>query len=725
MGCRVAECIKILFIPRKILLFHVLLPFLCTWNFQSCNTNDNFKRFLAGTGGFTYWIHCNLCSTINFERCNLLITWNALLSNFRKQNFNLCSKPVVMRIRDWKPSIGLGIEPGVQLLRAIAVLSVVAFHMGLPIQGGYLGVDMFFVISGYVIFNSILREISANKHIDIVTFFARRAKRLLPALTSMLLVVTFFSTLFMSPSGLQKTAVDTVIETLLLRANYHLAATTGGYFDPDSQQNPLLHTWSLSVEEQFYLVLPLVVALVIVICRKKQIELALKFVLHAALFASFTYVFLRETNLIEFPPTSYFSIFNRIWEFTIGLVIATWIHNRTSKISRTQKYFFQIISLVGLCLAITVLSNYENLEFLAQVISVFSTAALILMQPVWTSKLEYFPFVRSGLLIGDASYSIYLWHWPAIVFAVFFLGNSSEVTILGGLAGVLIGLVSFSLIELPFRQFKIGQFRRWIPVTYLIFCLTFVFSTAIHFYDSDQKIYSEWKGGNLSKIAVEKYVKCSQIIPFTPSASECFVSRASRNIDTVVFGDSHALQLFIGLADIDKRSNYFVWSTSSPNSRNTDFNAFVRLLKNSDKPIKVLYASRWIEKTSKDHMPDWRAEMTRTIETLANVTQRIDVIEDVPNFSFSAGDCLAKPIIGSRRCTGVSHAHTEFNVFIETLSQRSSLSLSLLKVRQYFCVDAVTCDMRKNGEVLYLDSNHLNPYGSSYLATRVLANIPN
>jgi peptidoglycan/LPS O-acetylase OafA/YrhL len=144
------------------------------------------------------------------------------------------------------------IRADVQGLRALAVLLVVAFHAGLPLPAGFVGVDVFFVISGFVITGLILRQLDAGRF-SLVEFYVRRIKRLLPALILMLVVVLVLSFLLESPLGPQQTTAKTGVGAMLLVANMVILRTSGDYFDAAAISNPLLHVWSLSVEEQFYL----------------------------------------------------------------------------------------------------------------------------------------------------------------------------------------------------------------------------------------------------------------------------------------------------------------------------------------------------------------------------------------------------------------------------------------------------------------------------------------
>lgn len=154
-----------------------------------------------------------------------------------------------------------GIRTDIQGLRAVAVIFVVAYHAGLPLPGGFTGVDMFFVISGFVITVVLLRELTATGGVRLSQFYARRFKRLIPALALVIVTTVLLSILLLSPLGPQEATAKTGLGAIFLMANVVIARTTGDYFDATPESNALLHTWSLSVEEQFYLVFPVLLLL--------------------------------------------------------------------------------------------------------------------------------------------------------------------------------------------------------------------------------------------------------------------------------------------------------------------------------------------------------------------------------------------------------------------------------------------------------------------------------
>jgi peptidoglycan/LPS O-acetylase OafA/YrhL len=245
----------------------------------------------------------------------------------------------------------------IQGLRAVAVLLVVAFHAGLPVPGGFIGVDVFFVISGFVITELILRSLDTPGGFRFRTFYARRLKRLLPALALMVAVVLALSIVLLSPLGAQQTAAATGLGAVFFVANFVIYSLTGDYFDAPAETNPLLHTWSLSVEEQFYFIFPALMVLAWWLAHRRRsggrrmsfILLSglavLSFLLCVAM--SFGWSGLRA---IERPAEwAFYSSLTRAWEFAVGALLAMAL---TSARMRTTRLPGQALSVMGALLLI-------------------------------------------------------------------------------------------------------------------------------------------------------------------------------------------------------------------------------------------------------------------------------------------------------------------------------------------------------------------------------------
>lgn len=219
----------------------------------------------------------------------------------------------------------------IQGLRAAAVLMVVAFHAGMPVPGGFIGVDVFFVISGFVITAMLGREWAVTGRIHFGKFYIRRFKRLTPALAVMIATTMTVSALVLPPVGTQETAAQTAVGAMLLAANLVIARTTGAYFDAPAETNPLLNTWSLSVEEQFYLAFPLVLAIGWWLARRTRIArftpvvlvtVVATFSFGLSVLGSSGYTFTGGSWVTGGWLTGFYSPLTRAWEFATGALLA-------------------------------------------------------------------------------------------------------------------------------------------------------------------------------------------------------------------------------------------------------------------------------------------------------------------------------------------------------------------------------------------------------------------
>lgn len=348
----------------------------------------------------------------------------------------------------------------VQGLRAIAVLLVVTFHAGLPIPGGFVGVDVFFVISGFVITGLILRQQADSRGFRLREFYTRRMKRLLPALAVMTSVTLLVAIFLESPFGPQRTTALTGLGASLFVANFVIYANTGGYFDAPAEANPLLHTWSLSVEEQFYFVFP---ALMILIATraltrgrdKRTIALiTISAIALASLAASILLgLGLWTPGLLDNPVDwAFYSSVTRAWEFCAGAIVALAIRPGASA---PRPYITTLLALVGAVAVVTsafVITPDTVFPGYAALLPVLGTAAVILAGSWAPTNLVSRGLGLSVLVwIGAVSYSWYLWHWPVIVYTGQILPGNTNVLLLAGALSLLPAWLAYRFIENPIR----------------------------------------------------------------------------------------------------------------------------------------------------------------------------------------------------------------------------------------------------------------------------------
>ena len=326
-----------------------------------------------------------------------------------------------------------------------------------------MGVDVFFVISGFVITAMLKREWQENSRINLKRFYVRRFKRLTPALALMVTVTMGLAILVLPPFGIQQSAAKTAVGAMLICANFVIAHITGGYFDPPADTNPLLNTWSLSVEEQFYLVFPGVLAVSWAIAgrarRFRWIPLTVIIVIAVGSFG----VTMIGTRSIDFPSASwvlgFYSPFARAWEFAAGAVLAL-IPMRFHQSHRRAAIIVGAAGFIFLLAALWLINPSIPFPGPWTLLPVLGTALLILAGTLGRNPVSTLLGTRPMVRIGDWSYSIYLWHWPFIVFALFIWPDSRIASIGAAALSVIPAVASYYLLEQPIRAASLPTIRR-------------------------------------------------------------------------------------------------------------------------------------------------------------------------------------------------------------------------------------------------------------------------
>ena len=344
----------------------------------------------------------------------------------------------------------------IQSLRAVAVFLVLGYHLNSEyFKFGYLGVDIFFVISGFI----IAHILSKDSNINIKQFYLKRIVRIYPAMTIVIFTSIIFGIIYLRGDDLNQLALQGIFSIVGV-SNIHFAFTDTGYFQIESFRQPLLHLWSLSTELQFYLLAPLF----ILILRKANYKIRQIIVLIISLVSLGFY-----TKLIEVPNVeNYYLLTGRIWEFILGAAIA--FSNKNKRIISQNGNYLSILSL-----AIIFFLNYVSIERIHDSVvelSIVLLSAVFIFQAVsnGNSGKSYSPKIM--ILMGDISYAIYLWHWPIL----YFLKSLTGISGLGLIFTTLILTMTLSLFSYYFWE---NIFRNNISHQKKIFLFVFISLTGI------------------------------------------------------------------------------------------------------------------------------------------------------------------------------------------------------------------------------------------------------
>ena len=347
-------------------------------------------------------------------------------------------------------------RPDIEGLRAVAVVSVMLWHAGVPaVRGGFVGVDVFFVISGYLMTRLLVRELERRGRISFSGFYARRAKRLLPASAATLVGVSV-ATLLLLPGIRVGDVGRDVVASALYVVNWRLADSSVDYLASANAPSPVLHFWSLAVEEQFYLVWPLLLGLVGVLARRRASKVgpvALGLTVIAVPSFCWSVVYTASE-----PERAYFVTTTRLWELAVGGLVAV---ASPALATRMGPRVGATVGWVGLgAVLVTMVVLPESVPFPGSVaaLPVLGTAAVIAVGPV-AGRAGPVAVLRPAAmqLIGKLSYSLYLWHWPVLVVGTALLLDRPG-RLDPGLGVVVVALsvvpawLSFRLVEEPVRQ---------------------------------------------------------------------------------------------------------------------------------------------------------------------------------------------------------------------------------------------------------------------------------
>jgi len=349
----------------------------------------------------------------------------------------------------------------IQGLRAVAVLLVVLAHAHVPfVPGGFVGVDVFFVLSGFLITGLLLAEARKNGSVSLLEFYVRRARRILPA-AALTLLVTNVAVYFVLNFVRAREAVQDDLQAAAFSANFRFAARGVDYFAQNAPPSPVLHYWSLSVEEQFYFVWPLLLSLALfgiavlrrgtVICRERRLIAVVLLVTAASLGWS---IHLTATN----PTAAYFSPFARAWELGLGASVAVCasVLARTPAAARMAMGWAGVVA-IGV--AAVVFSEKTPFPGSAGLLPTVGTALAIIAgmgsgsgtRGLSVSRLLS---LRPMLIVGDRSYAFYLWHWPVLILAGYLAGGelsaSAKLALVAG--AFLLSCISYALIENPIHR---------------------------------------------------------------------------------------------------------------------------------------------------------------------------------------------------------------------------------------------------------------------------------
>lgn len=654
-------------------------------------------------------------------------------------------------------------------LRAIAILSVVFFHaFPKTIPGGFIGVDIFFVLSGFLITNILFIELRSGG-INWSSFYLKRIKRIFPALILVLISAIILGYFLLLDGEFEALGKHIVGSSLFL--NNFVLWQEAGYFDKASELKPLLHLWSLGIEEQFYLFWPLL----LFFSSKLRLNIFLTLITCSLI------SFLCNVNWVsEQHVSAFFLPFSRFWELAVGGVLAVFIYERNQAntpeaidLSSNRFFFVNAPSFIGLFLLVIGFFTFrEGMLYPGwrALIPTLGTALLILTPHSYVNKslLSLKPMVFIGLI----SYPLYLWHWELLSFAEIVFSGEVPIQIIYSfiILSFFLAWVTYQFIEQPIRIKKRSNTSDLKVVACLVISLFSIglFGSMI-FVSGGMKSRSLVKKIEMLNSDIDDFYQYKNFVTecelndskaLKAKITSCIQTHVG-NAKKVIWGDSHAEHLLPGIMKLDRHNNWLLLSQSScpplvgvasyrvgKKDKCIEANkAILDAIVNNPNIQLVVLASLGPMYVSKEgfsaqhkkirskHILEYHlgapeilasdkpsifyAGLSHTVRLLKRAGKKVVLFQDVPEIPFMAKRCIKRPLGPSKPCI-VSRSRIEERqkVYKGILNQvHLEQGVPLFDPKDIFC-NSVYCQVMQGNHLWYRDSHHMSTVGSEAVANK-------
>ncbi len=652
-------------------------------------------------------------------------------------------------------------RPEIDGLRAIAVVSVILYHAKINVlgqnlfDGGFIGVDIFFVISGYLITSIILKELITTGSFSFKNFYERRVRRILPVLLIVMLASIQFAWMYLLPSSFIDFS-KSIIYSLGFTSNFYFHYSGQIYGAENGLYKPFLHTWSLSVEEQFYILFPLTLFVTFRYFRK--------YLLHILILGFAISLAIAEWTSRNYPSISFYFIHTRMWELLAGSVLAYFeIKNGHRCKQKTLNNLMQILGLTLICFAILIFSDEMFHPSLITLLSIIGVCLII-----WFSnKDEFITKILSSKIfvgVGLISYSLYLWHYPIFAFV-----RITEVALENTLIKIILipivfilSIFSYHFIEQPFRNRKYN-FKKLFAI--LIISILFLISISVYVVDRD---------GIKSRIPQ----MFQEDLLMGRDSYELFQKDNLRKV--LLIGDSHSDTLLFNLNKEVKKNDLSLFqlrtfmllekfnrvNRKTKKKYNIENKKIFDFLENNSNLIVILH-HRWslkiletfydneegtkeepnliyenylepldIKSLSKEHRQDYiKQGLIFQINKIIKQGHKLILVYPVPEMGFNVPRVLNNNYIRERLNTskfsapilsGSYEVYKKRNKLIfEILDSVQDPNIKRVYPHKFFCNTIITnrCVANNNESIFYYDDDHLSLKGSQLVVNEIMKKI--
>lgn len=590
------------------------------------------------------------------------------------------------------PTLAGGIRLDVQGLRAVAVLAVILYHVNEGwLKAGFIGVDVFFVISGFII-TTLLTE--PGRKVDLLAFYVGRVKRIVPAYAVMFTIVCVFSALLFLPSDFSFFFRSLKSAALFASNNYF--AEFGSYFAPKAEELPLLHTWSLAIEMQFYVLFPL-----FILCLPRTCRLPV-----LSLIALVLFVWSGIQILSGHQDKLYFSLIARVPEFMVGAIVA--IGARHTVMSSLLSTLLGVLGAAVLIVGFLFIDKGSFPGFLSIVPCVGTAAIIIARRGPITDLLS----ARALVWLGGISYSLYLWHWPVLAFIRYYTGQyelGSGWVVLALIASLALAWLSYQFVEVPGRRkSNISKpLAKWAAAAGVMLLFILLASHSNRLLDIplpvEQKRYAD-----------------AELICHGHRVGDCKRGAEKVQPSILVIGDSHAAQLnyFFDEAGNELGMAYRVLTASScvpipgfdverlpewaQEACKAQIAAVEEALPHTD---KLIIAAMWQYQMQS---ASFVTALKSFLDYIERSGKQVVVMGQVPMFSSNVQRAKRFHEIGLPVCLTLGDDWRIANRQVEAIAASHKLVHYVDFSSSAFFADAPY----EQGDLIYLDNHHLNEIGS-------------
>lgn len=651
-----------------------------------------------------------------------------------------------------KPSdYRLGYRPDIEGLRAIAILLVVAEHAGVSwLTGGFIGVDVFFVLSGYLITALLVQEIGTTGSLDFAAFYVRRLRRLMPGLYLMLGVTFVLTWQLVSPID-QMGQADAGGSAAVWLSNFYFAFTDQGYFSPDAKSSLFLHTWSLGVEEQFYLLWPLMLVLVCGAWQGAKRPLApsrLRFVLLV--------VFALSLGLCLWwagsaPHLAFYMMPARAWQFSLGALVCMYFGTPRlpqQNVWRDRLTNSKVMLIFGwggvgaiLVAAVMIRGDTPYPSTWALLPSLGAAGVIAAGAQTWNQGVGRWLALRPMQAVGRVSYSWYLWHWPVLLIGLLVPGmqggwqKAALVTL-----SLVLAVVAYRAFELPIRRIRWVVEKPYLGIGAGLALMVVATLFAIHWHDLSMQEVRTPEQARLFRakwdIPVIYFEGCDDW-DTSADVKVCSFGPSQASHTAVVVGDSVVLQWFPAIRRLFNKRGWrllAITKSACPMVARPIF--YERIGKiytkcgqwrklaieklQAVKPAAVIMGSAYSYDFTKRQ---WIEGTRELINSINPVTRHIYILRSTPTLPFNGLECIAphkllyRLLIGGRDgCSTPAYSKHFDDVYTWLESAASHYpDVSMVDMTEAVCPNAL-CRAKLEGKIVYRDGQHITASFAKSLA---------